>query len=100
MRGRFDRNRRDMFRYALFAHAVGLPKEPCLKADGSVECAVPADTPDFKVPVTNSGIADFPGGDLHGDARRASTTDDASAGWDAVHAGVDDGARAGGTRSS
>ena len=53
-----------MFRYALFAHAVGLPKEPCLKADGSVNALCQQTNPDFKVPRTNSGIGDFPGGDL------------------------------------
>jgi hypothetical protein len=49
---RFDRNRKDMFRYVLFAHALGLPKSED-----------PAD-PDFHVPRTNTGIGDFPGGDV------------------------------------
>ena len=48
---RFDRNRKDMFRYALFAHALGIPKSED-----------PA-SPDFHVPRTNTGVADFPGGD-------------------------------------
>ena len=30
---RFDRNRKDMFRYVLFAHALGIPKEPCIDDD-------------------------------------------------------------------
>ena len=49
---RFDRNRKDMFRYALFAHALGIPKSED-----------PA-SPDFHVPRTNTGVGDFPGGDL------------------------------------
>ena len=61
---RFDRNRKDMFRYALFAHSLGLPKEPCLEADGSADAACQQSNPDFHVPRTNSGVADFPGGDL------------------------------------
>jgi VCBS repeat-containing protein len=50
---RFDRNRKDMFRYALFAHAIGLPKseDPADPAGG------------FHVPRTNTGVGDFPGGD-------------------------------------
>ena len=49
---RFDRNRKDMFRYALFAHALGLPKseEPT--------------EPGFHEPRTNTGVGDFPGGDV------------------------------------
>ena len=61
---RFDRNRRDMFRYALFAHSLGLPKEPCLNPDGSANALCQTTNALFKVPRTNSGIADFPGGDL------------------------------------
>lgn len=49
---RFDRNRKDMFRYALFAHALGLPKSED-----------PA-SPEFHIPRTNTGVGDFPGGDL------------------------------------
>ena len=41
-----------MFRYALFAHALGLPKSE-----------EPTD-PDFHVPRTNTGVGDFPGGDV------------------------------------
>ena len=49
---RFDRNRKDSFRYALFAHAIGLPKseEPT--------------EPGFHEPRTNTGVGDFPGGDV------------------------------------
>ena len=49
---RFDRNRKDMFRYVLFAHALGLPKSE-----------EPTD-PGFHVPRTNTGVGDFPGGDV------------------------------------
>ena len=52
---RFDRNRRHAFHYALFAHAVGLPKSdlPCLdKAGRAVEdvngTAPSAENPDFR----------------------------------------------------
>jgi len=63
----FDRNRKDTFRYILFAHSLGMPVEPCLNADGTtnVSCQEgPTANPNFHVPRTNSGIADFPGGDL------------------------------------
>jgi hypothetical protein len=49
---RFDPNRQQSFHYALFAHAIGLPKSED-----------PASA-DFHVPRTNAGIADFPGGDV------------------------------------
>ena len=72
---RFDENRRSMFRYALFAHALGVPKSeaPCLDAanrpapgDASTgSCSSPLrDNPAFHVPVTNTGVGDFPGGDV------------------------------------
>ena len=32
-----------MFRYALFAHALGLPKDACLEADGSADTACQTD---------------------------------------------------------
>ncbi|MGE0814691.1 MAG: hypothetical protein AB7O93_15245 [Vicinamibacterales bacterium] len=68
---RFDETRRDMFRYALFAHALGLPKSElaCLDAAGQPVddvngvCAV-ASNPAFHVPRTNTGVGDFPGGDV------------------------------------
>jgi hypothetical protein len=72
---RFDSDRMQMFRYALFAHALGLPKSelPCLTvalpvtavaADAFDHC--PSDTtknPDFHTPRTNTGVGDFPGAD-------------------------------------
>jgi VCBS repeat-containing protein len=69
----FDEVRMDIFRYALFSHFIGLPKStrPCL--DGSltpiedVAGACPAGAslnPDFRIPRTYSGVADFGGGDL------------------------------------
>src|SRR5262249_43783671 len=64
----FDRNRKDMFRYVLFAHSLGIPVDSCLKPDGvTTDVACQNDSqnhPNFHVPVTNSGIGDFPGGDL------------------------------------
>lgn len=60
----FDRNRKDVFRSIMFAHALGMPKEPCLNPDGTSNFTCQDTSPDFHVPVTNSGIADFPGGDL------------------------------------
>ena len=49
---RFDANRRDTFRYLLYAHARGMPKS----AD--------PDEPGFHVPRSVSGVADLPGGDV------------------------------------
>ena len=72
---RFDRNRLDTFHYALFAHAIGLPKSPlpCLDSEGTPtaansatdRCDLPlTNNPDFHTPRTNTGVADFPGGDI------------------------------------
>ena len=72
---RFDRNRTDTFHYALFGHAIGLPKSalPCLDEAGTPvptnstteQCTLPLrDNPQFHVPRTNTGVADFPGGDI------------------------------------
>ena len=69
---RFDRNRLDMFRYVLGAHALGLGKSeyPCLNAAGEPEGATPgggcgfSTNPDFRTPRTSSGVGDFPGADL------------------------------------
>ena len=68
---RFDRNRRAMFHYALFAHAVGLPvsEQPCLDdhdvpvTDINGSCEV-KENPGFRVPRTITGVGDFPGGDI------------------------------------
>lgn len=60
----FDRNRKDAFRSLLSAHAVGMPREACLNADNTANVTCQNTNPDFHVPRTNSGIADFPGGDL------------------------------------
>ena len=70
---RFDRNRKDMFRYMFMAHAIGLPKSelPCLNDDGlpvaagaNGRCDAPlTPNPDFHIPRTNTGVGDFPGGD-------------------------------------
>ncbi len=67
---RFDRTRLNMFHYALFAHAVGLPESdlPCLDlsgmpvADVDDRCLV-APNPAFHTPRTTTGVGDFPGGD-------------------------------------
>ncbi len=71
---RFDRNRHQMFHYALFAHAVGLPvdERPCLDASGQPteedpvtdRCVTGIVNPQFRVPRTNTGVGDFPGGDI------------------------------------
>jgi len=61
---RFDRNRKDMFHYVLFAHAPGLPKAACVNTDGTADEQCQLTNPDFHVPRTNSGVADMPGGDL------------------------------------
>jgi hypothetical protein len=61
-RRRFDRNRKDIFHYMVFAHALGVPKKFCLNPSGEpVECT-PND-PDFHIPVRNGGAGDKPGGD-------------------------------------
>ena len=61
-RRRFDRVRKDIFHYALFAHARGKPKAICLNDDDSpnLDCALPG----FHVPSSASGIGDLPGADL------------------------------------
>jgi VCBS repeat-containing protein len=75
---RFDRNRKDIFHYALFAHFVGLPKSelPCRDSAGTPVAENPVtglcsangdpalENPDFHVPRTNTGIGDFRGGDI------------------------------------
>ncbi len=49
---RFDRNRKDIFHYALFAHALGLPRSD------------DPNSPLFHIPKNTSGIADLLGGDI------------------------------------
>jgi hypothetical protein len=82
---RFDSNRRDMFHYAWFAHALAIPQASCLityNADAALTPdpydtdvatnpaigfpSVPCQQTQalFHVPVTNTGIGDFVGGDL------------------------------------
>ena len=74
---RFDANRSDMFHYAFFAHAVGMPKSlnACLDVSNPAApvevpdvdgfCPAPlVENPAFFTPRTNSGIADFPGRDI------------------------------------
>jgi hypothetical protein len=61
---RFDANRSDMFHYALFAHALGVPREDCLNEDSSIDEDCQDTNADFRAPRTNSGVADFPGGDV------------------------------------
>jgi hypothetical protein len=60
----FERTRKDMFRYVLFGHFVGIPVEACLNADNTADFECQETDPDFHVPRSNSGIADYPGGDL------------------------------------
>ena len=52
----FDRNRKDIFRYALFAHAVGLPRADVDDLGTAID--------ERHTPKNTSGIADPPGGDL------------------------------------
>ncbi len=65
----FDRSRKDMFRYVLFAHSLGVPREDCLEDDptngnfGFPDENCQNSNPDFHVPVTNTGVGDFGGGD-------------------------------------
>ncbi len=70
-RRRFDRNRRDYFHYVLLAHARGKPKSafPCLDVNNNPTsytngvCSV-RDNPDFHVPLSASGVANLPGGNV------------------------------------
>ena len=75
-RRRFDRSRKGLFHYVLYAHARGRPRSefPCL--DSSTSPATPVGygpggtcsggtlttNPDFHVPTSSSGVADLPGG--------------------------------------
>ena len=67
---RFDRNRKDMFRYVLFAHALGIPKEACIEDDPlDPNFGFPDETcqeheprlPHSRRPIR--GVGDFLGGD-------------------------------------
>lgn len=62
-RRRLDLNRHDFFHYSLWAHALGLPKEPCLNEDGTPDLVCQQNNPDFHVPVRSSGFGDVGGGD-------------------------------------
>jgi hypothetical protein len=65
----FDSNRKDMFRFVLSAHALGIPKKSCLVDEptsssfGFPDFACQDTEPLFHVPVTNTGVGDFLGGD-------------------------------------
>ena len=71
-RRRFDPIRADLFHYFLYAHAMGIPKgNPCLNTSGvdvpypvsgTASCGSLTNNPDFHVPKSFSGVADFPGG--------------------------------------
>ena len=61
---RFDSNRMNMFHYALFAHAPGLPVVACQNDDGTADTTCQQTNAGFHVPRTNSGVGDFPGADL------------------------------------
>jgi hypothetical protein len=72
-RRRFDRARRGLFHYALYAHARGKPRDPlpCLVngqpapyPPNSTSCPTGTDNPRFHVPSTVSGIGDQPGGNI------------------------------------
>ena len=62
-------NRKDTFRNILFAHHLGIPVESCQLPDGPDADTEPdgndencqLNNPLFRVPRTNSGIAEFPG---------------------------------------
>jgi hypothetical protein len=65
----FDRNRKDMFHYVFFAHALGVPKAHCLNLDetspnyGLPDADCQATDPLFHVPNTYTGVGDWGGGD-------------------------------------
>jgi hypothetical protein len=66
----FDENRKDSFRFGLYAHAKATPKSllPCLGESGPAgfdedgECQSGAPNPLIHVPAGVSGTAEFPGG--------------------------------------
>jgi hypothetical protein len=57
---RFDEVRKDIFHYAFFAHHLGIAEEnePFNPPDSTTV------NPKFVKPVTNTGVGDFPGGDV------------------------------------
>ena len=69
---RFDRNRKDIFHYGLYAHARGVPKSLFACLDGPVgqptgfnsEGSCTTHNPLFHVPRSSAGVADVPGGDF------------------------------------
>ena len=67
---RVDRNHKDIFRYVLFAHALGIPRAACIEEDPlSPEFGFPDEVcedtnPDFHIPATYTGVGDFLGGDV------------------------------------
>ncbi len=62
-RRRFDRVRKDIFHYLLYAHARGKPKELCLSGSAEDQAECRAFNPDFHVTSSSSGVGDQPGGD-------------------------------------
>ena len=80
---RFDRNRKDIFRYVLFAHALGIPREPCIEDDpldpdfGFPDEHCQDTDPNFHIPNTYGGVGDF----LGGDAMVTLGAFDNAAGW-------------------
>jgi hypothetical protein len=66
----FDANRKDSFRFGLYAHAKGTPKSllPCLGVFGPAgfdedgDCLSGTPNPLIHVPAGVSGVAEFPGG--------------------------------------
>ena len=67
----FDRNRKDIFRYVLFAHHLGVPKAHCLDLTGEPDTNPHFGLADpdcqagslFHTPNSYTGVADFGGGD-------------------------------------
>ena len=64
VRRRFDQNRMNFFRYGLFAHYRGKPKELCQTGTPAEQQTCRDTNPNFRIPSTASGVADLPGGDF------------------------------------
>ena len=61
-RRRFDRVRKDIFHYLLYAHSRGRHK--CLNSDGSIDLTCAAANPNYvHIPGGSSGVGDLAGGD-------------------------------------